>query len=80
MRLCTRVRVVFLCSFERIVSILNIVLYKRAVSCGDVCLRVVHSLVSLLRRYLLLLVDRLALSSLVFRLYVVRDILLTARD
>ena len=76
MRLCTRIRVVFLCSFERIVSILN----KRAVPCGDICLRVMHSLVSLLRRYLLLLVDRLALSSLVFRLYVVRDILLTARD
>ena len=80
MRLCTRIRVVFLCSFERIVSILNIVLYKRAVPCGDICLRVMHSLVSLLRRYLLLLVDRLALSSLVFGLYVVRDILLTARD
>jgi len=80
MRLCTRIRVVFLSSFVRIVSILSIIFYKRAVPCGDVCLRVVHSLISLLQRYLLMLVDRLTLSSLVFRLHVVRDILLTARD
>lgn len=80
MRFRTRVCEVFSLSFERVVSIFDIVLDKRTVARGDIGLRVVNSLICLLGGNLLLLVNRLALSTLVLRLHVLCHILLTARD